>query len=79
MTERCDAKEDVVTIILSILGHVERVEERRLRKEIYAANLDGNAVREKPRQTSVDQIDQVQRESRSRVPETGEYEEFDRN
>jgi hypothetical protein len=42
-------KEDVVTKIekkmLRWFGHVERMDERRLTKEIYEADLGGNAGR----------------------------------
>jgi hypothetical protein len=37
----------------------ERMDERRLTKEIYEADLDGNAGRRRPRQTFFDQIGQV--------------------
>jgi hypothetical protein len=47
--EECGVKDDVVNKIeknmLRWYGHVERMEERRLTKEIYEANLGGNAGR----------------------------------
>jgi hypothetical protein len=56
-------KEDVVTKIeknmLRWFGHVERMDERRLTKEIYKADLGGNAERERPRRTFLDQIGEV--------------------
>jgi hypothetical protein len=43
--------------MLRWFGHVERMNERRLSKDIYEVNLGGSAVRERPRRTFVDQID----------------------
>jgi hypothetical protein len=56
-------KEDVVTKIeknmVRWFGHVERMDERRLTKEIYKADLGGKAGRGRPRQTFLDQIREV--------------------
>jgi hypothetical protein len=56
-------KEDVVTKIeknmLRWFGHVERMDERRLTKEIYKADLGGNAGRGRLRRTFLDQIGEV--------------------
>jgi hypothetical protein len=53
--EECDVKEDVVTKIeknmLRGFGHVERMDKRRLIKEIYEPDLDGNAIKGRPRPT----------------------------
>jgi hypothetical protein len=53
--EECGVIENVVTKIaknmLRWFGHVERINERRLTKEIYEANVGGNAGRERPRRT----------------------------
>jgi hypothetical protein len=38
---------------------VERRDERRLTKDIYEADVGGNAGRERPRQTFLDQIGEV--------------------
>jgi hypothetical protein len=56
-------KEDVVTKIeknmLRWFGHVERMDEKRLTKEIYKANLGGIAGRGRPSRTLLDQIGEV--------------------
>jgi hypothetical protein len=52
--------------------HVERMDERRLTKEIYEADVGGNAGRGRPRQTFLDQIGEVLEKVRSRVLKTGE-------
>jgi hypothetical protein len=49
-----------------------------LTKEIYEADVGGNAERGRPRRTFLDQIGELKGRARSRVPETGDvYEEFD--
>jgi hypothetical protein len=61
--EDCGVKEDVVTKIenniLRWFGHVDRMDERRLTKEIYLANVGGNAGKGRPRRTFLDQIGEV--------------------
>jgi hypothetical protein len=61
--EECGVKEDVVTKIeknmLIWFGHLERLDERRLTKEIYKANLGGIAGRGRPSRTFLDQIGEV--------------------
>jgi hypothetical protein len=53
--EECGVKEDVVTKIeknmLRWFGHVERMDESRLTKEIYEADVGGTAGRGRPRRT----------------------------
>jgi hypothetical protein len=57
--EECGVKEDVVTKteknMLRWLGHIEK----RLTKEIYEADVGGNAGRGGPRRTFLDQIGEV--------------------
>jgi hypothetical protein len=61
--DECGVKEDVVTKIeknmLRWFGHIERMDERRLTKEVYEADVGGNAGRERSRQTLLDQIGEV--------------------
>jgi hypothetical protein len=61
--EECGVKEEVVTKIkknmLRWFGHVERMDERRLRKEIYEVDVGSNAGRGRPRRTFLDQIGEV--------------------
>jgi hypothetical protein len=46
--------------MLRCFGHVERIDARRLTKEIYEADLHGNAIRGRPRlRTFLDQFEQV--------------------
>jgi hypothetical protein len=45
--------------MLRWFGHVERMYERRLTKEIYEADLGGNAGKRRPRRTFLDQIGEV--------------------
>jgi hypothetical protein len=45
--------------MLSWFGHEERMDERRLTKEIYKADLGGNAGSRRPRRTFLDQIGEV--------------------
>jgi hypothetical protein len=40
-------------------GHIERMDERRLTKKIYEADVGGNAGRGGPRRTFLDQIGEV--------------------
>jgi hypothetical protein len=61
--EECGVKEDVVTKIEKNMfrwfGHVERMDERRLTKETYEADVGGNAGRGRRRRTFLDQIGEV--------------------
>jgi hypothetical protein len=58
--EECGVKEDVVTKIeknlLRWFSQVERMNERRLRTEIYEADVGGNAGRRRPCRIFLDQI-----------------------
>jgi hypothetical protein len=55
LREECSVKEDVVIKIeknmLRRFSHVERMDERILTKEIYEADVGGNAGRGRPRRT----------------------------
>jgi hypothetical protein len=45
--------------MLRWFGHIEMMDERRLTKKIFEANVDANAGRVKPRRTFLDQIGEV--------------------
>jgi hypothetical protein len=45
--------------MLRWFGYVERMDERRLTKEINEADVGGNAGKGKPRRTFLDQIGEV--------------------
>jgi hypothetical protein len=45
--------------MLRWFGHVEWINERRLTKEIYEADVGGNAGRGRPRRIFLDQIGEV--------------------
>ena len=66
--ERCCLKEDVVSKVeksmLRWFGYVERMSERRLTKEIYMADVSGNAVRGRPKKTCPDLIGEVLQKGR---------------
>jgi hypothetical protein len=63
MGYRVVSKEDLVTKIekkmMRWFGHVERMDERRLSKEIYEVDVGGNAGRGILRRTFLDQIGEV--------------------
>jgi hypothetical protein len=48
------------------------MDERRLTKEIYEADLDGKVVKRRDRRRFLDQTEQFWKKARSRVPDTGE-------
>jgi hypothetical protein len=79
MREECGVKEDVVTKIeknmLRWFGHVD---EKRLTKYIYEANVGGNAERARPRLTFLDQIGSFRERPGQEYPKPASvYEEFD--
>ena len=63
--ERCEVKEDVVTC------HVERMSESRLTKDIYQADMSGNAGRGRPRRTYMNLLVRFFRKIRCVVLATG--------
>jgi hypothetical protein len=58
-------------------GHVERMDERRLTKEIYEADVGGTAGRGRLRRTFVDQIGEVLEKSKEYPKPACVYEDFD--
>jgi hypothetical protein len=64
--------------MLRWFSHVERMDEKRLTKEIYEAVLGGNAVRGRPRRKFFDQIGQFRERPCQEYPiPASMYEEFD--
>jgi hypothetical protein len=58
--------------MLRWFGRVERMNERRLTKKIYEADVGGNAGRGKPRRTFLDRIGEVLEKGQVKVSGTGE-------
>jgi hypothetical protein len=65
--------------MLRWFGHIESIDERRLTKEIYEADVGGNAGWGRPRLTFLDQIGEVLGEGPGQeYPKPASvYEEFD--
>jgi hypothetical protein len=65
--------------LLRCFGNVERIDERRLTKEVFS-DLGGNAARGKPRRTFLDQIGQVLERPGQEYPKLASmYDEFDKS